>query len=293
MARFGGNTALGFPKGGGGGKQTSLTNLWGGIGNAFTGNASAKQAAKKQFQRELYMSNTAYQRAVADMKAAGLNPMLAYTQGGASTPAVGAAQVRPLGGELVKAYTGLMGSRQQQQMTDATTANLHANTAKAAADAANTQVDTQQREVQLELDKKRNPEIAAQAAKTTQKLQGDLDVLKQQVRQVTATATSAEQVATNQALLFPLQRQALELGNRAANLKMTQAELDQKIAQFKLDMLKGAGSNYSDGGQLLHKIGQAIQNGFDAAKEKLPKAAKWAKGVFDSTRKGNSQGIQK
>jgi len=36
------------------------------------------------FQRE--MSNSAYQRSMKDMQAAGLNPMLAFSQGGASSP---------------------------------------------------------------------------------------------------------------------------------------------------------------------------------------------------------------
>ena len=93
--------------------------------------ASAEQAQiNRDFQERL--SNSAYQRQVADMSAAGLNPMLAYMKGGGASSPAGS-----VGNVIAPQYTSPITGAAQYKLTSAQASKTEAEIPKVNAETEN------------------------------------------------------------------------------------------------------------------------------------------------------------
>lgn len=103
------------------------------LGGLAANQTSVVQARKnRRFQRN--MSNTAHQREMADLKAAGLNPILTGKYGGASTPSGSMPTISNPVASLPQAASAYAGLKQQQPQIAATTALTIAQAHKVNAD---------------------------------------------------------------------------------------------------------------------------------------------------------------
>lgn len=124
-------------------------------GQYISGKRMSREAQKdRDFQER--MSNSAYQRSMEDLGKAGLNPILAYKQGGASTPSGSTAQVPDYGkGAMSSASQGARMSQEIKNLkatnalTGSQTQAANATAMASAAQAHRTTIDSQMAQKEL------------------------------------------------------------------------------------------------------------------------------------------------
>lgn len=111
----------------GGQREANETNIQ--IANAA--NAANQQNAREQMAFQERMSSTAYQRATIDMQRAGINPMLAISQGGASSPsgAAGTNTAARVENELTPLMHSALQARQAKKQFEQVDSTIDLNNA--------------------------------------------------------------------------------------------------------------------------------------------------------------------
>lgn len=199
--------------------------------------------ADKQMEFQRAMSNTAYQRSVADLLAAGLNPMLAYAHGGASTPAGSMANIEDTITPAVNSGNAAFRASTEANVRRAQVADLaesaglkHTQSLKTQEEVHQVRAATYQAETQAAL----NLQLADKARQDTATSAQSATLMSQQGQHIIASLEKIApeiKVLVSQESLNYAQRSRLlaELPKIAAEIPKIKAETEESYQRRLLD----------------------------------------------------------
>lgn len=149
------------------------------LGNTISANSAQKinrlqlQNQKQMYDKQIELANTAHQREVRDLRAAGLNPILSATGGqGAASPAAGSVDLQNpdaawsnLGenvGSAAKTFGQLMNKGVERSLMESRIVGANAEAENSAESASRTRIQRQKEQMELEF-WQHNPDFFKQA----------------------------------------------------------------------------------------------------------------------------------